>query len=403
MRQRRATQRAPWGVWILALACALCAACDSPARPGVAAIGPEDGEIARVRLVPVESRSMERAIEVTGAFFADEEVTLSSNVAGRVVSLGVDIGTQVKAGQIIARIDPERARLSLQQALAALAQVRAQLGLGPESDASALSIDDVSSVRAAQATLSDAASTLERSKGLRQRSLISAAELETAQTAFLRAEAALGAARDDARVRQASLQQRAVEVALARQALSDTTIRAPFDGTVLERLTNLGAYVSAATPIARLVRVDPVRFRCEVSELEAALVQVGQTLRLEVQGTLHEGRVARVAPALSPDSRTLLVESMLANDGRLRPGSFARGKILVDTEQVLGVPEAALVTFAGIEKVLRVEQERIVEQRVKTGRRGAGFVEIVEGLAPEQEVVAAPLSLQQGQKVLLAK
>jgi hypothetical protein len=132
-------------------------------------------------------------------------------------------------------------------------------------------------------------------------------------------------------------------------------------------------------------------------------VQVGQTLRLEVQGTQHEGRVARLAPALAPDSRTLLVESTLANDGRLRPGSFARGKILVDTEHVLGVPEAALVTFAGIEKVLLVDAKgHIVEQRVKTGRRSAGFVEIAEGLVSGQQVVAEPFSLQQGQKVLVS-
>jgi RND family efflux transporter MFP subunit len=150
------------------------------------------------------------------------------------------------------------------------------------------------------------------------------------------------------------------------------------------------------------VRINPLRLRVEVPERDASSVAVGQAVRVTVTGQteVHLGKVARMSPSLSEQTRTLTVEAEIPNPGTLRPGSFARGEIAIeDGGQALLVPASALVTFAGIEKVLMVEEGKAIEKRVSTGRRTAEQVEVLTGLQAGDLVVAAPGNLQQGQPV----
>jgi multidrug efflux pump subunit AcrA (membrane-fusion protein) len=109
-------------------------------------------------------------------------------------------------------------------------------------------------------------------------------------------------------------------------------------------------------------------------------------LRLDQQNEVHYGRVARLSPAIDEESRTLLVEAEVPNEsGRLRPGAFVKAEILSETEQpALLIPSSALVTFAGIEKVLTVAQGKAVEKAVRTGWRDSARLEILEGLDAEK-------------------
>jgi RND family efflux transporter MFP subunit len=116
---------------------------------------------------------------------------------------------------------------------------------------------------------------------------------------------------------------------------------------------------------------------------------------------VHAGRIARLAPAIQEDTRTLLVEAEVPNErGQLRAGAFARAEIVtVAEEPAVLVPASAVVTFAGIEKVLTVRDGRAVETRVRTGRREGDLVEIVDGLTAGDAVVAEPGNLASGQPV----
>jgi hypothetical protein len=96
-----------------------------------------------------------------------------------------------------------------------------------------------------------------------------------------------------------------------------------------------------------------------------------------------------------------LIEAEVPNrDGGLRPGSFAKAEIIVEAgEQIVTVPRDAIVTFAGIEKVLTVAEGQAVEKRVRTGRRLGEQIEITEGIAAGNQVIVEPGNLVSGQPV----
>jgi RND family efflux transporter MFP subunit len=208
---------------------------------------------------------------------------------------------------------------------------------------------------------------------------------------------------ETARTRQGLLLQRKSELAIARQQLADSVLTAPFDGAIRERQASAGDYLAAGAPVAILVRVHPLRLRLAIPEREAAGVRVGQPVQLTVEGdpATHTGRVARISPAISEDNRTLLVEAEVPNtDGSLRPGSFAKAEIVIQaSDTAILVPSSAIVAFAGIEKVVGVEQGKAVEKRVKTGRRAGEQVEIVDGIKPGESVVIEPGNLVTGETV----
>ncbi|HXH82138.1 MAG TPA: efflux RND transporter periplasmic adaptor subunit, partial [Candidatus Tectomicrobia bacterium] len=212
---------------------------------------------------------------------------------------------------------------------------------------------------------------------------------------------------EEVRNRQAVLAQRRSELALARQQLADTTIVSPVDGAVSQRRASVGEYLAAGAPVATLVRIDPLRLRVSVPEREAGGVRPGQAVRLTVEGdaTVHAGRVARLSPIVHEQNRTLMVEAEVPNPrGALRPGSFARVEIVTETSRpLILVPADAIVTFAGIEKVLVVRDGKAAEVLVQTGRREGDLVEITAGLKPGAPVIVQPGNLTGGQPVAVVR
>jgi RND family efflux transporter MFP subunit len=167
------------------------------------------------------------------------------------------------------------------------------------------------------------------------------------------------------------------------------------------RRANVGEYLAAGAPIADLVRIDPLRLRVALPELEAADVRQGQPVRVSIQGdqTTYSGTVARIAPSIDQKSRTLLVESDIKNPGHLRPGSLVRAEIVVTSKPAPTIPESALIRFAGLSKVITVENGKAKEKTVTTGKKAGDRVEVVSGLKAGEAVVDKPGSLQQGQPV----
>src|SRR5262249_20039456 len=162
-------------------------------------------------------------------------------------------------------------------------------------------------------------------------------------------------------------------------------------------------FLAVGAAIVRLVRFDPVRLRLRVPEPSAAGVGVGQRVVMRIEGDAadHEGRLVRLSPEVDVRSRTLLVEAEFANaDGALRPGAFASADLVVDASaKARVVPGAALVRFAGVDRVFVVDGGAAQEKRVIVGRIEAERVEILEGLAGGEQVVLEPGGLRSGAKV----
>jgi RND family efflux transporter MFP subunit len=356
-----------------------------------------------VRVVPAAERAVPRTIAATGTLAADDQVTLSAKVAGRVERIDVDLGSRVRRGQPIAGLDQTDFRLRVGQAEAALQQARARLGLAPNGTDERIDPEQTAIVRQARAVLEEARLTRDRTVKLLEQQLIARAQLDTAEANLKVAEGRYQDAIEEVRNRQAVLAQRRSELELARQQLADTVVVAPVDGAVSQRHASPGEFLAAGAPMATLVRVHPLRLRVSIPERESTGVRAGQAVRLTVDGdaTVYGGTVVRLAPIVQELNRTLTVEAEVPNErGLLRPGAFARVEIVTEAAQpVLTVPSSALVVFAGVEKVLVVRGGKAAEVRVQTGRRLGADVEILEGLARGEAVVDRPGNLTGGQAV----
>lgn len=402
-----------WGLLGL-LGAGLLGACRGDTKPraeesGRAADAPRD-----VQLQPVVLAEVAQLIEVSGTLAADVQISLATKVPGRLASIDVDLSSPVRRDQVLAEIEPADYQSGVRQAEAALAQVRAQLGLWGQRGSNRVDVEAVPGMRQARATLEEARANAQRMEALVVQGLTPEAELTTSRAALARAEAGLETARQSVQLRQAELAQRESELAIARQRLADCKIRSPIDGFVQTRWVNRGEYLAAGARVVELVRVDPLRLRVALPEREAQRVAAGQAVEVQLDGAepaavSARGVVARVAPAFDSESRSLLIEADIPNPGSLRPGHFVRARIHTGVRSSPSVPRSAVVSFAGLDKVLTVRDGKAVEVPVTLGERlpapgGDGeaapeWVEIVRGLKVGERVVLVPGSLQQGQPV----
>jgi RND family efflux transporter MFP subunit len=395
----------PMIIAALALACVSLAGCrgEGPASASQDKGKPPAPAPRAVRVAPAAQEMVARAVVVNGTLAADDLVVLGTKVAGRLTTIAVDLGSHVRRGQVVAQLDKSDFALRIDQAEAALQQARARLGLGPGQSDARLDPEQTSVVRQARAVLDEARLTRERSVKLLEQDLIARAQVDTAVANLQVAEGRYQDAIEEVRNRQAILAQRRSELELARQQLADTALVSPIDGAVSIRHAAVGEYLAAGTPVATLVRIDPLRLRVAVPEREAAGVRQGQTVSLTVEGdaTVYRGRVVRLSPIVQEQNRTLTVEAEIPNPGGvLRPGAFAKAEIVVSAAQpVIMVDASSIVTFAGLEKVIVVQGGKAVERRVQTGRRDGQRVEITDGLKPGEPIVLRPGNLTGGQPV----
>jgi RND family efflux transporter MFP subunit len=359
----------------------------------------------QVKLAKSEARRLTRTVTAPGTLAADEQATLSFKVAGRVSEIKVDLGSQARKGQVIATLETTEFNVRLQQAEAALQQARVRLGLPPQGADDRVDPENTSLARQARAVLEEAKANRERTTQLVNQGIQSKAELDRVESAFKVADSRYQDAIEEVRNRQAVLLQRRSELAIAQQQLVETTLYAPFDGAVRERRASLGEYLNAGAAVATIVRLHPLRMRVEAPEREAQGIKVGQSVRVLVEGDQqsYSGRVARLSPAFQEQSRTLIIEAEVDNqNGKLRPGSFAKAEIQTSvTSDVVMVPASAIVTFAGIQKVFSVKDNKAIEKNVVVGRSEGDWV-VVEGLDADAPVVLSPGNLVSGQPVLIS-
>jgi len=390
------------------VAFAFCSAsCQRESPSARAADGKKVQPPRAVRVAVAEAGSLPRTVAVTGTLAADEEVVAGFKVAGRVSGITVDLGSVVRKGQVLARLDPTDARLRVAQAEAALRQVRAGLGLPPDGADDRVEVEKTALVREANAVLEEARRNRDRMARLWEKEYIARAEYDASLARLLVAEGRYQAAVEEIRNRQELLAERRSGLALARQQLDDTVLTAPIDGAVRERKASVGEYLAAGAPVVGLVKLHPLRLRVAVPERDASAVRVGQAVRVKLEGdpAEHTGRVVRLSPAIQEQNRTLAVEAEVANrDGRLRPGAFAKAEIVVEADRsAVLVPASAVVTFAGLEKVFGVRGGTAVEKRIRTGRRTGDRVEILDGITAGELVVVEPGNLVGGTPVSVTR
>lgn len=358
-----------------------------------------------VSTAPAISRNLPRFVEATGGLAADEQTDVAPTVAGRVVSVGVDLGSYVQRGAVIARLDDADARLRVEQAQAALAQSRsavqqaeARIGLRPGQNFDPTRVAEVGAARAA---LELAEKQLKRFERLIESGDVSrsAYDQQKAQRDQLREqyEAALAQARQSyaaVQTARAAAQGFAVQVEQAQKGVRDVVIYAPISGFVSERPADVGEYVSTSSKVATIVRTNPLRVRIDIPEQAISSVSPGQSVSVSVSAypdRAFAGRVARISPNVSAQSRTLTVEAEVENgENLLKPGQFATIRILLpQTDPAILVPARAIRTEGSTSRVFVIRDGVAQERLVQTGQREGDLVEIKGNVAADELVATS--------------
>jgi RND family efflux transporter MFP subunit len=344
----------------------------------------------KVRVAQVRTQAIDRRVETVGTLFADQEVTVSSEVEGRVAEVLVDLGDRVQKGRALATIVPDEQKYNLAQQEAQLRQALARLGLQNEEDRVA-DINQVPDVKKAIADLQEAEQRFRRVKELVAQNVASAQDLDQAESRYKALQATLDVTRHQVQNLIGLVSQYKASVALARKRLSDTAVRAPFDGAIRQRLAEVGQYMRPQAPMFELVKIDQLRLRAEVPEKMAPWVKVGNTVELQVEahpGRVFQGRVSRISPAVDEQKRTFAIEALIPNaESLLRPGFYTKAAIVTERkEAVLTIPSDAVLYAYGTNKAFVVDGGKALARELKLGERVGNEVEVVQGLRSEDKV-----------------
>ncbi|MBS0208635.1 MAG: efflux RND transporter periplasmic adaptor subunit [Planctomycetes bacterium] len=392
------------GLFLLFTGVGLLAGCSHPkSEPAAAAQTPAAPKPVAVTVAPVSVRPVQRTVEVVGTFRGMEEVTVGSKSAGRVVRVHHDVGDVVKPGDLLLEIDDTDYRLAVEEASRQLDSELAKLGLSklPSQDAS---VNELPTVIRARLLADNALRRFQRSESLFQRKVITDDEFETAKTDYQVAEADFQQAVIDARTILSSARHRNATLLTTMQKLQDTRIVVPTPSeavagsqfVVARRMVSAGemAQSSPPTEVFKLVMDNPLKLKATVPERHIGEVQQNLAAQIAVDaypGQKFSGHVSRISPTVDSVNRTFEIEMLVPNPkGQLRPGSFAKAWVLVSqSAQALTVPQDALVTFAGVQKVFVVRGERAVPIEVQLGVRGEGWLEVFGALDPNDQVVTS--------------
>jgi RND family efflux transporter MFP subunit len=355
-----------------------------------------------VKTARVEETPFGESVTANGTLAAYDQSTASAKVAGRLSNISVDLGSVVRRGQMVAQVEPNDYKLRVQQAEAALAQARARVGLSPDGKDDAVNPEQTGTVRQARAVLDEARGSRDRAAKLVQQGIVARSEFDSVDANYKVAVSRYQDSIEEIRNRQALVAQRRSELAIARQQLADTAVYAPLDGIVQEKRASVGEYLAAGAPVVDIVRMNPLRMRAEVPERDAGNIRSGQNVRVSVEGDakVYLGQIKRLSPVIAQQNRMLMVEADVQNDGSLRPGSFAKAEIVTnDAKMAVTVPNNSIVTFAGIEKVIVVQNGKALEKPITTGRKSGDWTEILAGVNVGDQVVVDPGNLQSGMPV----
>ena len=371
MNSRYSFALATSAVAIVAVLVSACGGSPPPAEAAELAAGTA-GRPIDVTVAAVQERDVPLRIQATGAFVADEESDVAPETSGLVAATPVDVGDRVAAGAVIARLSTADAELRLAQARAGLQQTEA---------AAAQARERYNLARANAARYESLVKTGDVSRTLQEQA---ASEAETTRQSVATAEAAIA----DARSREA----------LARKALADTTIRAPFAGSITKRPVATGEYVTTASTVATVMKLDPIRLRLQVPELEASRLRVGQVATATVEaleGSQFQGRIVAINPALDAATRATIVDVTIANPhGAIRAGMFATADVALGaSERGVFVPREALVDDPNTNsfRVFAVDGSTARLRIVQPGSSSDAEVRIVSGLAAGEQVATTAL------------
>ncbi|MGZ5236438.1 MAG: efflux RND transporter periplasmic adaptor subunit [Caldimonas sp.] len=324
------------------------------AKPGAQKDAQPKAQPIAVETVAVVEREVPNSLLLAGTLKANQESELAANASGRVMRTMVERGSYVARGQAIAQLDVRIASLSASEAEANVETARTQKA-------------------AAQTECA-------RYGQLFERGAITQQEYDRQTTSCKTATSSTAAAE--------------THVELAKQTLSDGTVRAPFPGLVSERYVSVGEYVMPSTKVAHIVDIDPLRLELTIPEQNIGAVQKGLKVEFQVAAfpaRTFTGVVNYIGPSVRATTRDLVFEAQVPNkDKLLRPGLFATAHLDAGVQKLPVVPRSALKQDGDNTRAFAVVEKHVEERLVQVGPAQGDLVAILKGLSPGERVVAHP-------------
>ena len=388
---------------LVAGAAGLAACKRSSGQANAAATASPTPLIVQVSTAAAVTRQLPQYFEGTGSLAANQQADVAPETAGKVAAVGVDIGSSVRRGQMLVRLEDadfkdrvRQAQAQLDQARATLRQNEAKIGLKPGQK---FNPENVPEVAAARAALDLAEKNLRRYEKLVESGDVSRAAYDQQksqrdQLAEQRQALVHQAQQNYAVVAnsQAAVEAAQTNLSLAKRSLTYTVVSSPMAGYVSERPADIGEYISPQQKVATIVSLNPLRVRIDVPEQAIPQIHIGESVSVTVAAypdRSFAGRVARVSPSVSTTSRTLTVEADVQNpNAELKPGQFATIRILLpQSAPALLVPQRALRTISGATYVFVIKNGFAQQRLVQTGQTEGDLVELKSGIASD-EIVA---------------
>lgn len=320
--------------------------------------GNETGEITEDErpVIPVEVSDVSRGnisayYSNTATLDAEQEATVVSKVRGIIETLYVEEGDNVEAGQIIAKIEDDQYQIE---------------------------------VNRAKATLERLQSEYQRNKNLFDRELISAEVYQNSQYEYESQKATYD---------------------LAVLNLENTSIRTPISGVISRRFVKNGNMITMDQQMYRVTDFNPLQAILHIPEHEMTKISKDQRVELQVDaipGEVFVGRVERTSPVVDPETGTFKTTIYVSETrDRLRPGMFARVKIVYDTrENTRMIPKSAVISEDLAQSVYVVRDSLAFKKNIRTGYTNGSNVEVIDGLEDGEIVVTiGQASLQDSSKV----
>jgi len=328
--------------------------------------GPGGARVQSVQTDLISTGKISEKAALTGSLRAKERVDVSPKIAGRLVSIMVDIGRPVAKGALIAQIEDDEIRQQVERSKAGAAVVDA-------------------TIAQREAELGAARAELDRKKQLVEAGLLSRLELDTLETRYRVAQSQIELARAQRRQSEAELRELNI-----RQ--NQTRIYSPISGLVARRLVDIGAMVNPGAPIVTVVSVSPMVIEAKASERDISRIRSGLPVSVTVDslpGQRFAGRVMRISPLLDPQTRNGLVEIEIPNrDGSLKGEMFSRVELdLGSTRETTLLPRDALVYRGDQPGVYVIESEKAKFIALETGLTQEDKVEVINGLKAGDTVI----------------
>jgi RND family efflux transporter MFP subunit len=367
--------------------------------------------------VDVATASLEAPNTVTeyiGTTKAFQEVSVRSQVEGKLIALNVDVGDRLTSGQLIANIDDSLQIASVNRAEAELLALESELAQAESRVNNART-----QVERARVELRQAENDAQRYDQLLRDGAISQKEAETFQT-----NAQIAKKNVETLQEQINIEQKVVSSVLARITAQKAVISqeqqrqgysrlfSPLNGVVLEKMTEIGNLITSATEIIKIGDFSRVKVLVPVSELELGKLRVGESLEVRFDAfpnQIFPGTLTTISPLIDANNRKLNLEVTINNpDNRIGAGLLARVKFNGENQSKIIIPESALKQNQDSNYVFMIRnpqenQATVEKQTVEIGNIINGKVEILAGLQPEDRfVVRSSQSLESGDRVRLS-